>query len=603
MIGRKVLKKRRFLIIVLLLLALVGTTKETAMAQETSELNIYGIYLGESNKGESTLLESKGHGLLIDIGSDSQTGRIVDQLRSIGMTHVDVLFSHLHSDHMGCTEDNVAAGLDHLAEMGISVDTLYVPSIYLAPYSGRISSRTLQLENYVSQRPNINIVYLNVGDIIQVGDAVGKVIGPTDSAMRSPYQYTEYSTVENRNIIYENDSSLAMIFQCGNTKYFTAGDCYGREAKALVAAYGNDLKCDIMKMNHHGIGSGNSAELIAAIRPKYSFIPNSGIDKYSVTTGHWRTYTATKRASKYGMCYMIGNEKKTIAYHIVNDVITLYQGSEISADTKMTGWQYLYGADGANRDHDMYYLNSKCKPLKGVQKIGSHYFRFKSGGQMDYGEYSEDGDYLGWKSYGNEQRYFTFSKNQKYAYMNEGLNYVNGIPMYFDESGYLVTSGTDDEIAIKKLGSYYYAIDYDGEVTVDNWEDLDGFSYYFDSYGRMIRNRKYEIDGEYYLFDSDGTMYVGNAGTELYDFKSNTYAVRKDGTLVTGKCAEIDGDKYYFGYNGAVQKNKIIQIGKKQYYFGMSGKLVRNRTFKWHGKKYHSNKNGVLKIVKTKVKK
>ena len=40
----------------------------------------------------------------------------------------------------------------------------------------------------------------------------------------------------------------------------------------------------------------------------------------------------------------------------------------------MIGWQYLYGADGVNRDHDMYYLNANCKPVKGVRKIGNYYF-------------------------------------------------------------------------------------------------------------------------------------------------------------------------------------------------------------------------------------
>ena len=221
-------------------------------AQENSELNIYAIYLGESDKGDATLLESKGHGLLIDIGSASQTGVIVEQLRKVGLTHVDVLFSHLHSDHIGSTHNNITAGLENLEAMGICVDTLYVPAVYLTPYSTRISYRASQLQNYADQRPDMNIVYLNVGDVVQIGDAAGRVMGPTDSTTRSPYQYTEYSLVENRDIIYENDSSLAMIFTCGNTKYFTAGDCYGREAKALVEAYGSELKCDIMKMNHHG---------------------------------------------------------------------------------------------------------------------------------------------------------------------------------------------------------------------------------------------------------------------------------------------------------------------------------------------------------------
>ena len=82
-------------------------------AQENSELNIYAIYLGESDKGDATLLESKGHGLLIDIGSASQTGVIVEQLRKVGLTHVDVLFSHLHSDHIGSTHNNITAGLEN----------------------------------------------------------------------------------------------------------------------------------------------------------------------------------------------------------------------------------------------------------------------------------------------------------------------------------------------------------------------------------------------------------------------------------------------------------------------------------------------------------
>lgn len=582
---------------------LLGMQKEMVFAQESCQLNIYGIYLGEDEKGDCTLLESRGHGLLIDIGSASQTRTIVDQLQKIGLTHVDVLFSHLHSDHIGSTDDNVCAGLENLEAMGISVDTLYVPSVYLAPYSTRISYRASQLENYANQRPNLKIVYLNVGDLVQVGDASGKVMGPTDSATRAPYQYTEYTLLENRNIIYENDSSLAMIFQCGNTKYFTAGDCYGREAKALVDAYGSGLKCDIMKMNHHGIGSGNSADLISAISPKYSFVPNSGVEKYSQTSDHWRTYTATKRASKYGMCYMVGNEKKTIIYHIQNDVITLYQGSIASEKNKMTGWQYLYGADGANRDHDMYYINSNNKILKGVHKIGNHYFRFKSGGQMDYGEFSSEGTYLGWKDYSGGRRYYSLSKDKKYAYMNYGVNVVHGTPMCFDSDGYLMMSGTENDTAIKRLGSNYYAVDYEGEVTENDWEELDGFLYYFDNQGRMLRNCKYKIDGEYYLFDTDGTVYQGNSYTEFFDFHSNTYAVRTDGTVVAGKCAYVDGEKYYFDRYGVVQKNRIIKIGKKQYYFDKNGKMVRNRTIKVFGKKYKSNSNGVLKLVKSKAKK
>ena len=251
----------------------------------------------------------------------------------------------------------------------------------------------------------------------------------------------------------------------------------------------------------------------------------------------------------------------------------------------------------------MYYINSNNKILKGVHKIGNHYFRFKSGGQMDYGEFSSEGTYLGWKDYSGGRRYYSLSKDKKYAYMNYGVNVVHGTPMCFDSDGYLMMSGTENDTAIKRLGTNYYAVDYEGEVTENDWEELDGFLYYFDNQGRMLRNCKYKIDGEYYLFDTDGTVYQGNSYTEFFDFHSNTYAVRTDGTVVAGKCAYVDGEKYYFDRYGVVQKNRIIKIGKKQYYFDKNGKMVRNRTIKVFGKKYKSNSNGVLKLVKSKAKK
>lgn len=80
--------------------------------------------------------------------------------------------------------------------------------------------------------------------------------------MRFPYAYTSITKEKERFIRYENNCSLAVIFTCGNTRYFTAGDSYSDESDRLVSRYGTSLKCDIMKMNHHGIGSGNSVSLL-----------------------------------------------------------------------------------------------------------------------------------------------------------------------------------------------------------------------------------------------------------------------------------------------------------------------------------------------------
>lgn len=581
------------MVAILLCLMPTGIVK----ADENKELNIYAMYLGDEDKGDSVLLESKGHYLLVDIGAAAHAGAIVNQLNKLGATHVDIMFSHLHNDHIGGNDQNVTAGLEQLQAAGIVIDTLYLPATNLAYWSQRFPQRYSQIQSFIQRQGSGRIAYLSVGATLQFGDVTGKVVGPVDPWKRSPSQYTKYSSTETRYITYENDSSLAVIFTCGNTRYFTAGDCYGEEAKELVEKYGNDLRCDIMKLCHHGIGTGNSADLLAAIRPKFSFVPNSGVDNVNVSTGRWRSYTATKRASQYGMCYLIGSEKKTLIYHIVNDKINLYQGDSVVDGKKMTGWQYLYGADGANRDHDMYFLGSDCKPAKGVKKIGNHYYRFKPGGQMDYGSYSADGTYNGWKAFTKGERYYLLSENGEYAYMCCGLEVIDGELMYFNEEGFLVTGDVGDGVELMDIDSDCYAVDASGVLTVSDWEIVDDMFYYFDNEGKMLRDCKYKIDDAYYLFDENGVMLTGDYGTEFYDMGTDTYAVRKDGTLVAGKRGKIGSATYYFDAEGVMQKDKIVQIGTKLYYFDKNGKMVCDRNFKLNGKKYHSNAKGVVSAI------
>lgn len=591
---------RKRIIHFILVIALLFSVYPAApvAAAETNELNIYAMYLGVDQKGDCALLESEGHYLLVDIGASVHAPTIISQLKTLGATHVDIMISHLHSDHIGASGTDMAAGLKQFAASGITVDTMYLPAMSTAPYSLIFPERYAQLQNFMNQQGSGQIIYLQAGDQIAFGDVTGKVLGPVNTSTISPSQYTQCSTEQTRYTMYENNCSLAVIFTCGNTKYFTAGDCYGEEAADLVALYGDELNCDIMKLNHHGVGAGNSTALLKAVSPTYSYIPNTGITTFNATTGRWRIYTAIKRASKYGMCYLVGNEKKTLIYHIVNDSITLYQGSSVSEGEKMTGWQYLYGADGCNRDHDMYYLNSNCKYYKGVRKIGSNYYRFTAGGQMDYGEYSSAGKYQGWKTYTAGERYFTLSPDGKYAYMATGFTTIKGMYMYFDENGYKLEGGDWDTVVFKKIGSSYYALDYEGEITTGDWEEVDGNLYYFKDDGKMVLNQKYLIDGQYYIFDDDGTLLEGDGGIEFYDFKSSTYAIRKDGSLVSGKCAKIGGAKYYFNAKGVMQKNKIVKIGTKKYYFDKNGKMVCGRRFKLNGVTYSSNANGVLTVVK-----
>ena len=130
-----------FLLILAVLFTILPTFPSSAAASESTELNIYAMYLKPDTKGDSVLLESKGHYLLIDLATSEHVPSIIKQLNALGATHVDVLFSHLHKDHVGGASNNMLAGLVMLHAAGITVDTLYVADPSIAPLSLNNSKR------------------------------------------------------------------------------------------------------------------------------------------------------------------------------------------------------------------------------------------------------------------------------------------------------------------------------------------------------------------------------------------------------------------------------------------------------------------------------
>ena len=185
-----------FGLILALLLPFVFTTE--VKASDNTELNIYAFYLNSEKKGDSTLLESKGHYLLIDIGADNHAPAIIKQLQTLGVTHVDVMFSHLHTDHTGGCSTDLQAGLKQFALSGITIDTLYLPDPSLAVLSRSYPSRYAAFQAFMSTQGTGRIVYLNVGDQVNVGDATGKVIGPVNTNEISPYAYTSITKEKER---------------------------------------------------------------------------------------------------------------------------------------------------------------------------------------------------------------------------------------------------------------------------------------------------------------------------------------------------------------------------------------------------------------------
>lgn len=576
--GRMVDMKKKwgigFFIILMLLFLVQGSSVQAA----GTEMNLYAMYLGNDDKGDSVLLESKGEYLLMDLGVASHADAIIRQLQAVNAQKIDVYLSHLHLDHAGGGSGDFLAGLKKLANAGIQIETMYLPDRSLAPLSVDYATKYQHLEEFMKGKGNIR--YLQVGDTLSVGDVTGKIIGPLNVDRLSPEMYRGLadsgdgeSEAGPEYTYYENNCSLAAIFTCGDTRFFTAGDCLEDEAEFLVEKYGSTLKCDIMKLSHHGTGSGNTAALLEAVSPRYSFASNTGQTSVNPQTGKWKTNVAVENASRYGMCYLVGSQKKTLIYQVQNGAIRMYEGETCASGKFLTGWQQIIGADGKFRKTDVYYLDQNGKPLTGVQYIDGHYMYFGEGGCMEYGNYSADGTYQYWKSYGDRRRYFTYSSDRKYAYMTVGFREIGNTLYYFDKDGFKIEgSGKTERI---KIGNNYYAVGKSGAITRKNWATIGSSKYYFDSNGVMKKNYKVKIGRNYYIFGSDGRMQRASAGKKIVTVAGKKYCVGISGALVIHNWATVGGSKYYFGKSGIMLTNYKAKIGNNYYYFGSNGKMVR----------------------------
>ena len=73
-----------------------------------------------------------------------------------------------------------------------------------------------------------------------------------------------------------NDDSVVLRVRYGERCFLLTGDIE-RAAEARLVAAGDALRCDVVKVAHHGSKTSSSAEFVAATRALYAVIP-AGLD-------------------------------------------------------------------------------------------------------------------------------------------------------------------------------------------------------------------------------------------------------------------------------------------------------------------------------------
>jgi len=73
----------------------------------------------------------------------------------------------------------------------------------------------------------------------------------------------------------ENEGSLALVLRCGHFTAFLAGDLEGAGEAELLQAYGGSaspLRCDVLKVAHHGSARASSDALLAVLAPRVAVV-------------------------------------------------------------------------------------------------------------------------------------------------------------------------------------------------------------------------------------------------------------------------------------------------------------------------------------------
>ncbi len=201
-------------------------------------------------QGDSILIHSKGRNALIDASTLNFGDIICDKLRSNGIKNLDLMMlSHNHDDHYG--------GAERIVER-MMIDNLIMPD--LAGSSSPTATIT-EIRNSVLADDGECFV-AKQGMNVNIGDFTITVLA-------------HYMDEEN-----ENNRSIFAVAECDGVRFLFTGDGEGEVERRLLKE-GLDLKCDVLKVGHHGAKTSTTQKLLDATKPKYAVISVGEGNQYS----------------------------------------------------------------------------------------------------------------------------------------------------------------------------------------------------------------------------------------------------------------------------------------------------------------------------------
>ena len=227
---------------------------EMAGLASSATKNVNGdiaVHFIDVQQGDCTLIVADNYTVLIDAGEVSEKSKVITYLRSLDITHLDmVIASHPHSDHIG--------------SLGAVIEEYGTDLLLMPEETEDMTPVTTSYENMItaSEECNAEIRYAKPGDVYTLTeDCTIDILAPVAD-------YDDH-----------NNYSIVCRLHYGETSFLFTGDIENKAERDIVNS-GADLSADVIKIAHHGSNTSGLKVFLQNADPKYAVISVGALNDY-----------------------------------------------------------------------------------------------------------------------------------------------------------------------------------------------------------------------------------------------------------------------------------------------------------------------------------
>ena len=254
----------------------------------TAYETLYVSYI-DVGQGDSMLLKVGDCDIIIDAGTANYGSTVSSYLKKQGVDDIELMINtHPDADHCGGLTQVLRDFV--VEEVWISKDTSKTTAAY------KNFTSAIKSEGLTAKQPSKGTVYT--------------------------YEYLTLTVIYSELVSGDsNNSSIVVMVEYGNFRFLFTGDV-GEKAEPKLISSGYDLKCDVLKVGHHGSKYSSTAAFLSAVDAEYGVICVGADNSY----GH-PTSAALTRLANAGTSVYRTDKNGNVVFSTNGAVLTLPDGT------------------------------------------------------------------------------------------------------------------------------------------------------------------------------------------------------------------------------------------------------------------------------------